>query len=111
MLGGPTALIRLGGWTLLTDPTFDAAGTEYQDGPVRPRKTADPALMPERPPSLDAVLISHTQHRDNLDTTGRTVASGAPNVLTTVAGASRPRSNATSSASPGRTWRSVSTSG
>ncbi|MES5824611.1 hypothetical protein [Streptomyces sp. RG80] len=32
VLGGPTALIRLVGWTLLSDPTFDAAGTEYPGG-------------------------------------------------------------------------------
>ena len=25
-IGGPTALIELGGWTLLTDPTFDTPG-------------------------------------------------------------------------------------
>ncbi|MBE4737264.1 MULTISPECIES: MBL fold metallo-hydrolase [Streptomyces] len=87
LLGGPTALIRLAGWTLLTDPTFDAAGTEYQDGPVRLRKTSDPALKPAQLPALDAALVSHTQHRDNLDTTGRTVLSGAPKVFTTVDGA------------------------
>ena len=87
VLGGPTALIRLAGWTLLTDPTFDAAGTEYQDGPVTVRKTADPALKPAQLPTLDAVLVSHTGHLDNLDTAGRTVASGASAVLTTVAGA------------------------
>lgn len=87
VLGGPTALIRLAGWTLLTDPTFDAAGTEYQDGPVRLHKTADPALKPAQLPALDAVLISHTQHLDNLDTTGRGLVSGASPVLTTVEGA------------------------
>jgi L-ascorbate metabolism protein UlaG (beta-lactamase superfamily) len=87
VLGGPTALIRLAGWTLLTDPTFDAAGTEYQDGPVLVRKTADPALKPGELPALDAVLVSHTGHQDNLDATGRTVASGASQVFTTVAGA------------------------
>ncbi|MDW8810393.1 hypothetical protein P1P68_37745, partial [Streptomyces scabiei] len=87
VLGGPTALIRLAGWTLLTDPTFDAAGTEYQDGPVSVRKTADPALKPAELPALDAVVVSHTGHVDNLDIAGRTVASAASNVFTTVAGA------------------------
>ena len=86
VLGGPTALIRLAGWTLLTDPTFDAAGTEYQNGPVVVRKTADPALKPAQLPALDAVLVSHPQHQDNLDTAGRTVAAGASEVFTTVAG-------------------------
>ena len=87
VLGGPTALIQLGGWTLLTDPTFDAAGTEYQDGPVRLRKTGGPAVTPAELPALDAVLVSHTQHRDNLDTAGRAILAGAPQVLTTPAGA------------------------
>ncbi|MDQ0682051.1 L-ascorbate metabolism protein UlaG (beta-lactamase superfamily) [Streptomyces achromogenes] len=87
VLGGPTALIRLAGWTLLTDPTFDAAGTEYQDGPVSVRKTADPALKPSQLPALDAVVVSHTGHLDNLDTAGRAVASAASQVFTTVAGA------------------------
>ncbi|BEL04318.1 hypothetical protein Q0Z83_025090 [Actinoplanes sichuanensis] len=87
VLGGPTVLIHLAGWTLLTDPTFDAAGTEYQDGPVRLRKTTDPALKPAQLPTLDALLVSHTQHVDNLDTAGRDVATGAAPVFTTVAGA------------------------
>jgi L-ascorbate metabolism protein UlaG (beta-lactamase superfamily) len=87
VLGGPTALIRLAGWTLLTDPTFDAAGTEYRDGPVMVRKTAGPALKPSQLPALDAVVVSHTGHQDNLDITGRAVASGASDVFTTVAGA------------------------
>ncbi|MFF8016397.1 MBL fold metallo-hydrolase [Streptomyces sp. NPDC007929] len=87
VLGGPTALIHLAGWTLLTDPTFDPAGTEYKDGPVIVRKTADPALKPAQLPALDAVLASHTGHLDNLDTTGRTVATAASKVFTTLAGA------------------------
>jgi hypothetical protein len=29
-IGGPTVLIELGGWTLRTDPTFDAPGDHYE---------------------------------------------------------------------------------
>ena len=29
-IGGPTALLELAGLRLLTDPTFDPAGTEYR---------------------------------------------------------------------------------
>jgi L-ascorbate metabolism protein UlaG (beta-lactamase superfamily) len=28
-IGGPTALIEIDDWRLLTDPTFDAPGREY----------------------------------------------------------------------------------
>lgn len=32
-IGGPTALIEIGSLRILTDPTFDPAGTRYVDGP------------------------------------------------------------------------------
>ena len=31
-IGGPTALIEVGGWRLLTDPTFDPPGRRYSFG-------------------------------------------------------------------------------
>jgi L-ascorbate metabolism protein UlaG (beta-lactamase superfamily) len=31
-IGGPTALIEVGGWRLLTDPTFDPPGQRYAFG-------------------------------------------------------------------------------
>ena len=31
-IGGPTVLLEIGGWRLLTDPTFDAAGGDYKFG-------------------------------------------------------------------------------
>src|SRR4051794_41942536 len=31
-IGGPTVLIEVGGWRLLTDPTFDPAGGSYRFG-------------------------------------------------------------------------------
>ena len=30
--GGPTVLIEVGGWRLLTDPTFDPPGRSYRFG-------------------------------------------------------------------------------
>jgi L-ascorbate metabolism protein UlaG (beta-lactamase superfamily) len=38
---------------------------------------------------VDAVLLSHDQHPDNLDTAGRAYVRDAPRVLTTIAGAAR----------------------
>lgn len=87
--GGPTALLELNGLRLLTDPTFDAAGTEYPTGLYTLRKTADPAASPDNIEPLDAVLLSHDHHFDNLDNSGRTVLGRAAKVLTTVAGAKR----------------------
>jgi L-ascorbate metabolism protein UlaG (beta-lactamase superfamily) len=31
-IGGPTLLVEVGGWRLLTDPTFDAPGGSYRFG-------------------------------------------------------------------------------
>ncbi len=35
LIGGPTLLIEVNGVRLLTDPTFDPAGTRYEQGPVQ----------------------------------------------------------------------------
>ncbi|MEU9213863.1 MBL fold metallo-hydrolase [Streptomyces sp. NPDC048415] len=81
-VGGPTALITLGGVRLLTDPTFDAPG-EYPIGARKLVKTAGPALGAAEVGAVDAVLLSHDQHPDNLDTSGRTYLQGAPLTLST----------------------------
>jgi L-ascorbate metabolism protein UlaG (beta-lactamase superfamily) len=31
-VGGPTLLVEVGGWRLLTDPTFDPRGRRYRFG-------------------------------------------------------------------------------
>lgn len=88
-IGGPTALIDIGGVRLLTDPTFDEPG-EY---PVRPDyslvKTAPATRRPDEIGSVDAVLLSHDQHPDNLDRSGRTILPLAGRVLSTAAAADR----------------------
>ena len=88
LIGGPTALIEVGGFRLLTDPTFDAPG-EYKLPHVTLRKTSHPALSAEQIGRVDAVLLSHDQHADNFDHAGRAYAMQAPRLLTTVVGAKR----------------------
>jgi L-ascorbate metabolism protein UlaG (beta-lactamase superfamily) len=93
LIGGPTALIEVHGYRLLTDPTFDLPG-RYKLPHVTLTKTAKPALAPEQVGPIDAVLLSHDQHADNLDNSGRAMLSKAGRVLTTVAGARRLGNNA-----------------
>ena len=88
-IGGPTALLELGGHRLLTDPTFDPPGAEYRTGTYALRKTQGPALEPEALGRLDAVLLSHDHHFDNLDASGRQLLTRVPRVITTGAAAQR----------------------
>ncbi|MEP9354703.1 MBL fold metallo-hydrolase [Xanthobacter sp. KR7-65] len=93
MIGGPTVLIEIAGFRLLTDPTFDPPGL-YRTAPVRFEKTSGPALPVEAVLPLDAVLLSHDQHLDNLDASGRALLPEAGVVFTTPAGAGRLDGNA-----------------
>jgi L-ascorbate metabolism protein UlaG (beta-lactamase superfamily) len=88
LIGGPTALIEVDGFCLLTDPTFDAPGA-YQLPHVTLEKLSGPALGVEAIGEVDAVLLSHDQHADNLDHSGKAFLAKAKRVLTTVAGAKR----------------------
>jgi L-ascorbate metabolism protein UlaG (beta-lactamase superfamily) len=88
LIGGPTALIEIDGFRLLTDPTFDGPGA-YQLPHVKLEKLAGPALGADRIGEIDAVLLSHDQHSDNLDHSGKDFLAKAKRVLTTEAGAKR----------------------
>jgi L-ascorbate metabolism protein UlaG (beta-lactamase superfamily) len=88
-VGGPTALIEWGGLRLLTDPTFDPAGSVHRTSAYELRKTIGPALSAEALGPLDAVLLSHDHHFDNLDNSGRALLARVGRVLTTAAGAAR----------------------
>ena len=71
-IGGPTALIEVDGWRLLTDPTFDPQGRRYTFGwGSSSRKLTGPAIAATDLGPIDAVLLSHDHHGDNLDTAGR----------------------------------------
>ncbi|GAA1018089.1 MBL fold metallo-hydrolase [Acrocarpospora pleiomorpha] len=89
-IGGPTALIEVGEWRLLTDPTFDPPGRRYFFGlGTSSHKVAGPALAASELPPIDAVLLSHDHHGDNLDDAGRGLLPSARVVITTVSGARR----------------------
>ncbi len=88
LIGGPTALIEFDGFRLLTDPTFDAPGA-YQLPHVKLEKLTGPAFGVDQLGEIDAVLLSHDQHSDNLDNSGRDFLQRAKRVLTTEAGANR----------------------
>ena len=87
--GGPTILLEVGGLRLLTDPTFDPAGSEYTTPVYTLRKTQSPAISVDEIGPIDAVLLSHDHHFDNLDRAGRALLADAGRVITTVAGAER----------------------
>jgi L-ascorbate metabolism protein UlaG (beta-lactamase superfamily) len=88
-IGGPTALIEVDGFRLLTDPTFDDAGTSYTTPVYTLRKTTGPAVPFDALGTIDAVLLSHDHHFDNLDRAGRELLSHVPKVFLPPAGAQR----------------------
>ena len=89
-IGGPTLLIEVAGWRLLTDPTFDAPGRRYAFGwGTSSRKLTGPAVAAAELGAIDAVLLTHDHHDDNLDAAGRALLPGVGTVVTTVSGAGR----------------------
>jgi L-ascorbate metabolism protein UlaG (beta-lactamase superfamily) len=88
LVGGPTAVIELGGVRLLTDPTLDPPG-DYPIGERVLTKTTGPAVGADQLGRIDAVLLSHDQHPDNLDRSGRALLPGVPLVLSTELAAQR----------------------
>ena len=69
VIGGPTTIVDIAGRRLVIDPTFDPAGVH-----AHLTKTAGPAVPATALGPVDAVLISHDQHKDNLDEEGRRFA-------------------------------------
>jgi L-ascorbate metabolism protein UlaG (beta-lactamase superfamily) len=89
-IGTATLLLEIGSIRLLTDPVFDPPGHTYHFGyGTRSKKLTPPALKPEEIGSVDAILLSHDHHEDNLDLAGRAFLKNARQILTTVSGAKR----------------------
>jgi len=93
--GTATLLFEIGSIRLLTDPVFDPPGGSYHFGyGTGSKKLTAPAIQPEELGKIDAVLLSHDHHEDNLDRSGRAFLPLARQVLTTSAGAKRLGNNA-----------------
>jgi L-ascorbate metabolism protein UlaG (beta-lactamase superfamily) len=65
--GNATMLLRIGGFTLLTDPNFLHRGQRARLGyGLRAKRLTEPALQPTQLPALDGILLSH-MHGDHWD--------------------------------------------
>ena len=82
-VGNATTVLRLGDFTLLTDPAFGAAGSRvYLGYGAWSRRIKDPAVPPDELPPLDAVLLSHL-HGDHFDRAARDWLPATMPILTT----------------------------
>ncbi len=107
-VGTATLLLEIAGLRLLTDPALDPAGRRYRFAVgLGSSKTEEPALPPGGLGPIDAVLVSHDHHADNLDDAGRAFLPKAKRVLTTRPGARRLGGNAEGLAP----WSSVELAG
>lgn len=85
-IGTATAIFEIDEVKLLTDPFFSPAGTQWDMGSGNVlENTETPALGLEDLPAIDAILLSHEDHPDNLDSFGRQLLNGR-HVFTTVDG-------------------------
>ncbi len=73
-IGTAMAIIEIDGLTIQTDPYFSPAGTKWAAAAavgVFLSSSYQPPLTPQDLPPVDLVLLSHEDHRDNLDDLGR----------------------------------------
>jgi L-ascorbate metabolism protein UlaG (beta-lactamase superfamily) len=82
-IGGPTVLLEWAGLRIVTDPTFDPPQEYAEPGSTTLVKTAGPGVSRADLGPVDLVLLSHHQHKDNLDWEGlELIAQGTPTVST-----------------------------
>ncbi len=88
-IGNATAVLRLGAFTLLTDPNFIRRGQRaYLGKGLWSRRLKDPAMDVAELPPLDAVVLSHL-HGDHFDRVARRGLDRAAPLFTTPPAARR----------------------
>ena len=82
-VGNATLVLRLGGVTIMTDPSFLHAGDHVHVGyGVFAKRLLDPALELAQLPPLDAILLSHL-HADHWDRAAESAIDRATSIVTT----------------------------
>lgn len=106
-VGTATTILRLGPFTLLTDPNFLHRGQRaYLGKGLWSKRLTEPSMQPRQLPELDAVVLSHL-HGDHFDRVARRGLDRALPVLTTTAAARRLHRWGFSSAEGMHTWQST----
>jgi L-ascorbate metabolism protein UlaG (beta-lactamase superfamily) len=86
-IGNATTLLRCGGFTLLTDPTFLHRGQRvYLGKGLFSKRLQEPAMQPADLPPVDAVVLSHL-HGDHFDRVARDALDRDLPIVTTPAAA------------------------
>jgi L-ascorbate metabolism protein UlaG (beta-lactamase superfamily) len=93
-IGNATTLLRLGPFTLLTDPNFLHRGQRaYLGKGLTSKRLTEPAMTPEELPPLDAIVLSHL-HGDHWDRVAQRRLPHTTPVVTTEHAARRLRGRA-----------------
>jgi L-ascorbate metabolism protein UlaG (beta-lactamase superfamily) len=106
-IGTATSLLRLGPFTILTDPNFLHRGQfAYLGKGMVSRRLTEPALTVEQLPQLDAIVLSH-MHGDHWDRVARRGLDHATPVITTPKAAGALRRQGFTAPDGLATWQST----
>jgi L-ascorbate metabolism protein UlaG (beta-lactamase superfamily) len=106
-VGTATTVLRLGPFTLLTDPNFMHRGQRaYLGKGLFSKRLTEPSLQPDGLPAIDAVLLSHL-HGDHFDRIARDELAKDLPVVTTRAAARTLRRWGFAGAEALETWQST----